>query len=94
MKTIHIIGGRPLYGSIEIQSAKNACLPILAACVLTDGKSVIRNVPKISDIGNLLHILSGLGVRCEWSGGGVYIDTTNIVYNEINRLDYGASEGF
>lgn len=73
-----------MVGTIRIQSAKNACLPIIAATILTKGKTILRNVPKISDIDNLLFILSGLGCRVQWKDGDLYIDTTNISYNEID----------
>ena len=81
---IHITGGQPLVGSVRVGGAKNACLPILAACVLVDGKTIIRDVPKIRDIDNLLHILAGLGIRIEWHDGDVHLDTEGIGYNEIN----------
>ena len=83
--TYKIEGGNPLNGTVRLQSGKNACLPILAATILTDGKTIIRNVPRISDIENLLYIISGLGARIEWNAGDLHIDTTNIALNEINH---------
>ena len=80
-----IEGGNQLFGTIQISGAKNACLPIIAATVLTNGKTVLRNVPRILDIENLLYILSGLGCKIKWQDGDLYIDTTNITYNEINE---------
>ena len=53
-----IEGGGKLYGRAEIQSAKNSVLPLLAASVLTDEQVIIRDVPAISDVENMLHILS------------------------------------
>jgi len=79
-----IEGGHPLNGTIHIQSAKNACLPILAAIPLVHGKSIIRDVPRISDIENLLHILAGIGVKIEWKNGDLYLDSSNLYLNEIN----------
>jgi len=83
-KRIKIEGGKPLFGRVKLQSGKNACLPILAAVILTEGVTVIRKVPRISDIENLLLMLSGLGICVEWRDGDVHLDTTGIFYNEIN----------
>ncbi len=47
MEKFVIEGGRPLYGEIEIQSAKNAVLPLLAASVLTEERIVIHNCPAL-----------------------------------------------
>ena len=51
-----IDGGEKLYGTLQVQSAKNAVLPLLAAAVLTDEQVIIREVPKINDVENMLHI--------------------------------------
>ena len=58
-----IKGGRKLAGEIEISGNKNAVLPILAACLLTDEEIIIRNVPRISDVEVFLELFSGLGVE-------------------------------
>ena len=46
-------GGNALFGSVNIQTAKNSVLPILAASVLTDERIVVRNVPAITDVNNM-----------------------------------------
>ncbi len=53
-------GGNALFGSVNIQTAKNSVLPILAASVLTDERIVVRNVPAITDVNNMVKILSCL----------------------------------
>lgn len=78
-------GGNPLTGVVNIKAAKNAVLPLLAAVILTDGKTVLRNVPRITDVENLLTILSGLGVVVKWCDGDLHLDTTNITYADINE---------
>ena len=47
---IVITGGRPCSGSIQISGAKNAALPLMASCMLTDKPVTLHNVPQISDI--------------------------------------------
>lgn len=76
MEKYIINGGNKLYGSVKIQSAKNAVLPILAAAVLTDGKVEILNVPPISDVKNMIKILSCLGCKAEYVNGNIIIDSS------------------
>ena len=62
MDKIHIQGGIPLKGSIQIAGAKNATLPLMTACLLTEDPLVLSNVPKLADIHSLIHLLKDLGV--------------------------------
>jgi UDP-N-acetylglucosamine 1-carboxyvinyltransferase len=62
-----IQGGEPLSGEITAAGNKNAALPILAACLLTDEEIVLQNVPRIRDTEAQIAILERLGVRVEWS---------------------------
>ncbi len=57
-----IEGGRPLEGRIAISGAKNAALPEMAAALLTEQPVVLRNVPRVRDIGTLRSLLDELGV--------------------------------
>jgi len=57
-----IEGGRPLEGQVAISGAKNAALPAMAAALLTDQPLVLRNVPRVRDIGTLRSLLDELGV--------------------------------
>ncbi len=61
-----IEGGRQLYGEIKIQGAKNAVLPLFAAAVLTEEKIVLKNVPHLADVENMLKILNTLGVETKF----------------------------
>ncbi|MDD6995987.1 MAG: UDP-N-acetylglucosamine 1-carboxyvinyltransferase [Candidatus Borkfalkiaceae bacterium] len=76
-------GGLKLFGAAEIQAAKNAVLPLLAASVLTDEKVILHNVPSISDVENMLHILSELGCVITRAQGSVIIDGKNAVSHEL-----------
>ena len=78
-----IEGGGKLYGKADIQSAKNSVLPLLAASVLTDEQVTIRDVPAISDVENMLHILSELGCGISRTADSVIIDSVNAVSHEI-----------
>ncbi len=61
MDGIRVRGGRQLRGSVRISGAKNAALPILCATLLSDGESLLRNVPKLRDIATTARLLRTLG---------------------------------
>src|SRR5688572_25502871 len=58
-------GGHRLEGTIRPGGNKNAALPILAACLLTDEPIILRNLPDIQDVRVMLQILEGLGASVE-----------------------------
>jgi UDP-N-acetylglucosamine 1-carboxyvinyltransferase len=57
-----IEGGHPLSGEVIPSGNKNAALPILAACLLTDKKIVLKNIPDIRDVRTMRALLGSLGV--------------------------------
>ena len=57
-----IEGGHPLSGTVTPSGNKNAALPLLAACLLTDEPVVLRNIPQIGDVGTMGELLSDVGV--------------------------------
>lgn len=63
-----IQGGVPLSGEIVAAGNKNAALPILAACLLTEEDVILRNIPRIRDTEAQIEILVQLGVEVEWLG--------------------------
>ncbi len=63
MDKIEIIGGVPLKGRVKISGAKNSALPIMAACLLTEKKISISNVPELSDINSMINLLESLNVK-------------------------------
>ncbi len=65
-----IKGGSPLSGEITAAGNKNAALPILAACLLTEEEVVLSNVPRIRDTETQIAVLEGLGVKVTWTVTG------------------------
>ena len=78
-----INGGSKLYGSVTVQAAKNSVLPLLAATVLTDGEVTLRNVPGITDVKNMVKILTRLGCKAVFSGNDLIIDSSTADCFEI-----------
>ncbi len=62
MDKIRIRGGVCLKGDIKISGAKNATLPLMAACLLTDKPFILTNVPELSDVGSMTELLGELGI--------------------------------
>ncbi len=63
MDAFVIYGGRRLNGRVRINGSKNASLPLLAASLLTDEPVILRDVPDLADIRNMIRLLRSLG--CE-----------------------------
>ena len=78
-----INGGKPLNGEINIQGAKNSVLPILSASLLTQQRVVIRNVPRLRDVDNMLKILKNLGVDYQFEDNVVVITPSTLSSYEI-----------
>ncbi|MBU4149169.1 MAG: UDP-N-acetylglucosamine 1-carboxyvinyltransferase, partial [Candidatus Omnitrophica bacterium] len=69
-----IEGGARLKGTVELSGAKNAALPILAATLLADSKSVIKNVPPLRDVYTMLRIMRVLGVKVSMEDNVVIVE--------------------
>lgn len=78
MKYLKINGGKKLIGSISVHGAKNGVLPILCACVLINGISVIHNCPNLSDVDVTIDILRYLGAKVERENDALIVDTSQI----------------
>lgn len=61
MQKFIVIGGAPLNGEVQIAGAKNAVLKMMAAAVLSDERTVLRNVPRISDVQILRNTMTDIG---------------------------------
>lgn len=78
MDRIEIKGGNQLLGEVNISGAKNATLPILAAALLADGKSVFHNVPDLMDVKSILKLSEELGAVVEMKDGTVSVDASGL----------------
>ena len=63
MSIFVVEGGIPLNGTVRISGAKNAILPALAACLLTEGKSVLKDVPNLEDVHTMCSLIRSLGAK-------------------------------
>src|SRR3954471_18632102 len=66
MEKFVIEGGVPLSGTVTPAGNKNAALPLLAACPLTEEEIVLRNVQRIRDVDAMIGLLEDLGATVQW----------------------------
>jgi len=78
MDRLIVTGGRRLHGSLSIGGAKNSALKLMAAALLTEGRTVIDNVPHIADCTTMAEVLEHLGAGVSWAGSTVTIDTSDV----------------
>jgi UDP-N-acetylglucosamine 1-carboxyvinyltransferase len=78
MDKIVIRGGKPLKGEIRVGGAKNAALPLMTTCLLTDKALVLENVPKLADIDTLGSLLRNFGVEEERAGSRLSLSASAI----------------
>ncbi len=89
MASFKIEGGHPLSGTITPQGAKNEALQVICASLLTSDKVVVRNVPDIRDVNNLILLLKDIGVKVERTAPGEYSFQADAL-----NLDYLGSAAF
>jgi UDP-N-acetylglucosamine 1-carboxyvinyltransferase len=89
MASLKIKGGGRLQGEIIPQGAKNEAMQILCACLLTDEKVTIHNLPDILDINNLIALLEGMGVSIERpTRHDITLQAKSINFDYFNGTDY------
>jgi UDP-N-acetylglucosamine 1-carboxyvinyltransferase len=81
-----IEGGSRLSGHVRAAGNKNAALPILAACLLTDQPVELANVPRISDVDTMLALLRHVGADADWTGPNeVRVHAADIATTELDE---------
>ena len=85
MSRLLITGQRRLSGTFTPVGNKNAALPMLAACLLTDQPVILRNVSDIQDVRVMLELLQALGVEVDSKGGRVTLKAAGIRRTKLDR---------
>ena len=77
---LHVVGGKPLNGTIKVRGAKNFVSKAMVAALLAPGTSVLKNVPEIRDVHVVSDLLRLHGVNVDVNGdeGIVTIDAKNV----------------
>lgn len=85
MTTLIVNGGRPISGIYTPTGNKNAALPALAACLLTDQPVTLHNIPQIRDVDVMLTLLSSLGVEVARNGNTVVLQARDVKPVKLDR---------
>lgn len=78
MDRLLVTGGASLSGEVRISGAKNSALKLIAASLLAEGRTTLRNVPRIQDCATMGEVLEHLGARVSWREEGLEIDTSGV----------------
>jgi len=87
MDVFHIEGPVRLSGSVRVNGSKNAALPIMAAAILAPGETILKSVPRLSDISVCAELLGQLGCKVRRADTGeISIDST-VIDNPVGEYD-------
>jgi UDP-N-acetylglucosamine 1-carboxyvinyltransferase len=78
MDRLLVTGGARLVGTVPIVGAKNSALKLIAAALLAEGSTTIRNVPRIQDCITMVEVLEHLGASASWRDGTLELDTRDV----------------
>ena len=95
MAAFIIEGGHPLSGEITPQGAKNEALQVICASLLTGDEVIIRNIPDIRDVNNLIQLLRDIGVKVNKLSRNDYTfqaDNLNLDYLESDQFVHSCAE--
>jgi UDP-N-acetylglucosamine 1-carboxyvinyltransferase len=83
LEKIIVRGGKKLNGTVKVEGAKNAVLPVIAASLLaSNGKSIIHDVPELSDVYTINEVLRYLNAEVKFENNTVYIDASRELTSE------------
>ncbi len=91
MDYLQIEGGVKLQGTVTIDGAKNAALPLIAATILSKSPVTIDNLPRVNDIFTMLKLLENLGATYTFEENRAVIDATTInnttaIYDIVRKM--------
>ena len=94
MATFKIEGGHLLSGTITPQGAKNEALQVICATLLTSEEVIIKNIPDIRDVNNLIQLLKDIGVKVKEDSRGRNGERTYSFQASDLNLEYLGSDEF
>ena len=85
MSCFVISGGRKLQGCVDVGGSKNGALAIMSAIVLAEGKSVLHNIPNVTDTITKAKLLECFGAKCEWNNGSLEVDSSSLFSGDTDE---------
>lgn len=90
---VTICGGTSLEGEIRVQGSKNTALPVMAACLLTCGRTILYDCPRITDVVTMVSIMEQIGCKVSWAGNKMILDTSGVLDSNIPKGKAGTFRG-
>lgn len=87
MDVFQITGPVELNGTVKVNGSKNASLPIMAAAILAEGKSVLHNVPHLSDISVCIKLLDSLGCKSQRDDNSTVTMDASVIDNPVGDYE-------
>jgi UDP-N-acetylglucosamine 1-carboxyvinyltransferase len=75
---------------VDVKGSKNTALALMSAVVLSDGVTVLHNIPNLSDTRNKARLLESFGVKTEWDGNQLSLDCSNVRDGQADEEDVRA----
>ncbi len=85
MSCFVISGGRKLQGCVDVTGSKNGALAIMSAIILAEGKSVLHNIPNVTDTVTKAKLLACFGAKCDWIDGRLEVDSSKLQNGECDE---------
>ena len=83
MEKIIVRGGNKLQGTVKVEGAKNAVLPVIAASLIaSEGKSVIRDVPFLADVSTINEVLRNMNAEVNFTNNEITVDASKQLKTE------------
>lgn len=80
---VKVYGNKKVSGKVKVSGSKNAALPIICASLLNKNKVVLKNVPRISDVFDIINILKYLDCKIKFKRNTLIIDSANLNYKPL-----------
>ncbi|MDR3125878.1 MAG: UDP-N-acetylglucosamine 1-carboxyvinyltransferase [Candidatus Nomurabacteria bacterium] len=85
-----IRGGRPLSGTIDVKTSKNAAVALLCASLLNSGKTTLRRLAKIEEVNRIIEVLNSIGVATKWLGNDLEVNPPKRL--KLENIDFAAAK--
>lgn len=89
---LEVHGGKPLTGTIEVKTSKNAAVGLLCAALLNKGTTTLRRVPRIEEVNRIIEVLNSIGVKTRWLEPNNDLIITPPAVLRLDKIDIEAAK--
>ena len=85
-----IKGGKPLKGKVVLSGAKNVALKTIIGALMFKGEVILKNIPKINDVLDLIELIKSLGAKAEFKEKNTLVINSDSLKSNRVELQYGS----